>query len=163
VTKSTLRACGVAPHNDGVVCQHTEQPVTFPDGTVVLASGWLSRAAGQWRPSYGLYLDPSWAPVDWPHVMLDWPDFGVPTSTDAAVDEIRGAFSRARQGEAVEVACVGGHGRTGTVLACMAILAGVPVDQAVAWVRKVYCARAVQEPAQQYWIEQRAAKALDGH
>lgn len=142
-----------------MVCQHTEQAVVFPDGTQVLASGWLSRSAQEWRPDFGLYLDPSWEP-DWPHVMLDWPDFGVPAASDAAVQEIRAAFERAQSGEAVEVACVGGHGRTGTVLACMAILAGVPVAEAVAWVRGQYCARAVQEPGQQYWIEHRAAGAL---
>jgi protein-tyrosine phosphatase len=147
-------------HNCGVVCQHTEDVVSFPDGTRVLASGWLARGADAWRPSFGLYLDPSWTPVDWPHVMLDWPDFGVPAFTDEAVREIRAAYERARQGETVEVACVGGHGRTGTVLACMAVLAGVPVSEAVAWVRAAYCPRAVQEPAQQYWVEHRAAEGL---
>jgi hypothetical protein len=35
----------------------------------------------------------------------------------------------------------------------MAILAGVPADAAVEWVRSTYCRRAVQEPSQQYWIE----------
>jgi len=147
-------------HNCGVVCQHTEQVVRFPDGTQVLASGWLARGAEAWKPDFGLYLDPAWQPLDWPHVLLDWPDFGVPTETLVAVEAIRAAFERARRGEAVEVACVGGHGRTGTVLACMAILAGVPVSDAVAWVREAYCRRAVQEPAQQYWVEHRAAESF---
>jgi hypothetical protein len=147
-------------HNCGVVCQHTEQAVTFPDGTTVLASGWLARAPAAWRPDFGVYLDPSWEP-DWPHVMLDWPDFGIPKSTEVAVAEIQAAFERARRGESVEVACIGGHGRTGTVLACMAVIAGVPVKEAVSWVRGVYCVRAVQEPSQQYWVEHRAAPILD--
>jgi len=134
--------------------------VTFPDGTAVLASGWLARAPTAWRPDFGVYLDAAWQPVDWPHVLLDWPDFGVPTNSDLAVSQIRAAFERAKRGETVEVACIGGHGRTGTVLACMAILAGVPVSEAVAWVRAAYCTRAVQEPAQQYWLEHRAADAL---
>src|SRR5260370_41023744 len=84
--------------------------------------------------------------------MLDWPDFGVPGDAGAADREIRDAFERARAGQRVEVACVGGHGRTGTVLACMAILSGVPPEDAVEWVRQAYCRRAVQEPSQQYWI-----------
>jgi hypothetical protein len=41
----------------------------------------------------------------------------------------------------------------------MAILAGVPAAQAVDWVRSTYCPRAVQEPAQQYWIERWAERA----
>ena len=89
--------------------------------------------------------------------MLDWPDFGVPTDTEVATREIRAAFDRARAGQTVEVACIGGHGRTGTVLACMAILAGVPPDAAVAWVRRAYCSRAVQEPRQEYWVQHRFA------
>lgn len=143
-----------------MVCQHTEQTVTFPDGTQVLASGWLARGADAWKPDFGLYLDPSWQPVDWSHVLLDWPDFGIPPETDVAVEAIRAAFDRAQRGQAVEVACVGGHGRTGTVLACMAILAGIRVTEAVAWVRAAYCERAVQEPSQQYWLEHKAADAL---
>jgi hypothetical protein len=135
-----------------VVCQHTEDAVIFPDGTRVLASGWLQRKIGEPAPDFGLYLDPQWAP-SWPAVMLDWPDFGVPRDPDTADAQIRAAFERARAGQKVEVACIGGHGRTGTVLACMAILAGVPADAAVEWVRSTYCRRAVQEPSQQYWIE----------
>jgi protein-tyrosine phosphatase len=91
-------------------------------------------------------------------VLLDWPDFGVPADASTADREIRAAFERARQGERVEVACVGGHGRTGSVLACMAVLAGVPAAEAVEWVRSRYCRRAVQEPSQQYWVERWAAR-----
>ena len=135
-----------------MVCQHTEDTVLFPDGTQVLASGWLQRKPDEPAPEFGLYLDPQWRPTG-PAVMLDWPDFGVPTDRSAADREIGAAFARARAGERVEVACIGGRGRTGTVLACMAILAGVPPDEAVEWVRSTYCRRAVQEPSQQYWID----------
>jgi hypothetical protein len=140
-----------------MVCQHTEDSVTFPDGTRVLASGWLQRKHGEPTPDFGLYLDPQWQPTG-PSVMLDWPDFGVPTDRATADSEIRGAFARARAGERVEVACIGGHGRTGTVLACMAILGGVPPSEAVSWVRSTYCQRAVQEPSQQYWIDRFAER-----
>ena len=149
-----MRRTTLSEHNGCVVCQHTEVPVIFPDGTRVLASGWLQRSAEDTHPDYGLYLDPSWTPT-WPHVLLDWPDLGVPTDDFLASSEIAQAFARAKRGETVEVACVGGHGRTGTVLACMAILAGVPPDDAVAWVRAAYCSRAVQEPRQEYWVQHR--------
>jgi hypothetical protein len=141
-----------------VVCVHTEQTVIFPDETRVLASGWLQRKPGELAPDFGLYLDPQWHPTG-PAVVLDWPDFGVPVDRAVADREIRGAFARARAGERVEIACIGGHGRTGTVLACMAILAGVPAAEAVRWVRAAYCPRAVQEPSQQYWIERFAERA----
>src|SRR5260370_30621533 len=98
-------------HNCYVVCQHTEDSVTFPDGTRVLASGWFERKTGEPTSDFGLYLDPQWTP-HWPCVLLDWPDFGVPLDASRARREIRLAFERARAGDRVELPCVGGHGRT---------------------------------------------------
>ena len=55
--------------------------------------------------------------------------------------------------------CLGGSGRTGTVLACMAVLAGVPGDEAVAWVRGAYRAQAVETPEQEAWVLWFASRA----
>ena len=144
-----------------MVCRHAEDTVVFPDGTRVLASAWLQRGAEDTPPDFGLYLDPAWTP-SWPAALLEWPDFGVPTDSEQADAAIEDAFARAKAGERVEIACIGGHGRTGTVLACMAILAGVKADEAVAWVRAHYCERAVQEPSQQYWIEEGFSRRRGG-
>ena len=54
--------------------------------------------------------------------------------------------------ERVEITCGGGTGRTGTVIACMAVLAGVPVEAAVAWTRAHYRPRAVETPWQRRWV-----------
>jgi hypothetical protein len=64
----------------------------------------------------------------------------------------RSPFARAREGELVEVGCIGGSGRTGTVLACMAVLAGIPPTEAVAWVRATYRADAVETSEQEEWV-----------
>ncbi len=48
--------------------------------------------------------------------------------------------------------CIGGLGRTGTVLACMAILAGIPAGHAVDWVREHYDPAAVETPEQEQWV-----------
>ena len=61
------------------------------------------------------------------------------------------AFDRAAT-ERVEVACGGGTGRTGTALACLAVLAGTPPDEAVAFVRAGYRSRAVETPAQRRFV-----------
>ena len=50
------------------------------------------------------------------------------------------------------VACGGGVGRTGTALACIAQLAGVPADEAVTWVRERYHRRAVETPWQRRYV-----------
>jgi protein-tyrosine phosphatase len=54
--------------------------------------------------------------------------------------------------ERVEVACGGGQGRTGTALACLAVLDGVPPEEAVAWVRAHYRRRAVETPGQARFV-----------
>ena len=60
-----------------------------------------------------------------------------------------------------EVGCQGGIGRTGTVIACWAILDGVAATEAVDWVRAHYLARAVETPVQEWWVEWFGAH-LDG-
>ncbi|MGH3985149.1 MAG: protein-tyrosine phosphatase family protein [Pseudonocardiaceae bacterium] len=62
-------------------------------------------------------------------------------------------YLRARSGAAREVACVGGTGRTGTVIACMAILARHPAYDAVGWARPHYRPEAVETPGQRRWIK----------
>ena len=54
--------------------------------------------------------------------------------------------------ERVEVACAGGHGRTGTALACLAILDGVPSSEAVAFVRQGYDPHAVETFRQRRYV-----------
>jgi protein-tyrosine phosphatase len=49
--------------------------------------------------------------------------------------------------ERAEVGCMGGRGRTGTALACVAVLDGVPADQAVDYVRRHYHPDAVETEA----------------
>jgi Protein-tyrosine phosphatase len=125
--------------------------VVFPDGTAVDACGLRDRRAEASDRDFGLYMDPRWAPT-WPAELIEWEDFGVPADPQRAAAQIRGAFERACSGERVEVGCAGGLGRTGTVLACMAVLAGVPSTEAVAWVRATYDARAVETPQQEEFV-----------
>jgi protein-tyrosine phosphatase len=99
-------------------------------------------------PSFGLYLDERWSPP-WQHAHLEWPDFGVPADIDALRTALLDLLERSRRGESVEVGCLGGHGRTGTALACLAVLAGVPPANAVAWVRANYCRKAVETREQE--------------
>jgi protein-tyrosine phosphatase len=60
-------------------------------------------------------------------------------------------LERARS-ERVEIACGGGLGRTGTALACLAVLDGVPPGEAVAFIREQYHPRAVETPWQRRFV-----------
>ncbi len=125
-------------------------PVVLPDGTQLTAASFDPAApyARARDPDYGLYLDSRWQPP-WDHGHADWPDFGVPANAEAVVEALSAAAERARSGRNVEVGCLGGHGRTGTALACLAVLAGCPARDAVAWVRSSYCTKAVETPEQE--------------
>ncbi|WP_414672326.1 hypothetical protein [Lentzea sp.] len=61
-----------------------------------------------------------------------------------AADALREAWSRARQAGGARLRR--GHGRTGTSLACLAVLDGVPAAEAVTYVRARYDRRAVETP-----------------
>jgi protein-tyrosine phosphatase len=52
----------------------------------------------------------------------------------------------------VEVACGGGFGRTGTALACLAVLDGVDPAHAVDFVRAGYLRHAVETPWQRRFV-----------
>lgn len=127
--------------------------VVLPDRTPVMASSFdvADPYTRDPQPNYGLYFDPLWQPP-WPHDQVDWPDLGVPTDRAELVAALRSMLGRARAGERVEVGCHGGHGRTGTALAVMAILTGHPAAEAVEWVRTTYCADAIETAEQERFV-----------
>ena len=103
-------------------------------------------------PDFGLYLlgrQPQLPP--WDARWIRWPDFRLPADRSDAHAALNQAWRRAAA-ERVEVTCSGGRGRTGTALACLAVLDGVPSDEAVAYVRRRYDPRAVETPWQRRYV-----------
>jgi hypothetical protein len=135
----------------------TWEPATA--GVLRLPSGRLVRGRGLLRhrpkgpvPAFALYLLGHRPPVvPWESKWLRWHDFWLPADHTATAHALREAWERAET-ERVEVACAGGHGRTGTALACLAVLDGVPNGDAVAYVRKHYNRRAVETPWQRRYV-----------
>jgi hypothetical protein len=109
-------------------------------------------------PDYGLYLGSRRlrrrhdGDLHWPHHWVDWPDFLLPGDRSDAIARIRALHDHARSGDQVEVACGSGIGRTGTVIACLAVLAGLSPQEAVPWTRANYHHRAVETPWQRAWV-----------
>lgn len=107
---------------------------------------------GESQPTFALYLLARRPPpVEWEHRWLRWPDFGLPTDRADAAQALREAWTRTDV-DRVEVACSGGRGRTGTALACIAVLDGVPAREAVAYVRRNYSRHAVETPWQRRFV-----------
>ncbi|CAL9592247.1 hypothetical protein SUDANB121_05281 [Nocardiopsis dassonvillei] len=103
-------------------------------------------------PDLGVYLlGRAPAPVPWESRWVRWPDFRLPADPAALAGELAGALERAAD-ERVEFACLGGRGRTGTALSCLAVLDGVPPGEAVAYVREYYSPHAVETRRQERFV-----------
>jgi hypothetical protein len=128
--------------------------VELRDGTAVTAVTFLGDGPYDRDPApdFGLYLDERWDPP-WPHEQVAWPDFGLPGDAGGLRTALADLLDRARAGDQVELGCLGGHGRTGTALACLAVLTGTPPGDAVDWVRAHYCPKAVETDAQRGFVE----------
>lgn len=125
--------------------------VALPGRTVVRGRGVQNPLPGGREPDFGLYLGVDYHPR-WAHERLEWPDFGLPRDAATAAAAIEEMYERARDGECVEAACRAGKGRTGTVIACLAVLDGLRADHAVSWTRHHFHHRAVQTPWQRRWV-----------
>ena len=126
--------------------------VELPSGRLVRCRGLRSPLPEDAPPELGVYLLGSPPPaVPWDSRWIRWPDFRLPADLDAAQEVLREAWERAADVR-VEVACAGGRGRTGTALACLAVLDGVPAEEAVLWVRERYHPRAVETPWQRQFV-----------
>jgi hypothetical protein len=124
----------------------------LPSGRLIRGRGLRGPDPGGPDPQFGLYVVR--APmhgVPWEFRWVPWPDFGLPADPAAARDAVAEAWERSAT-ERVEVACMGGMGRTGTALACIAVLDGVPAGAAVGYVRRHYQRRAVETPGQRRFV-----------
>jgi protein-tyrosine phosphatase len=120
----------------------------LPSGRLVRGRGLRHPLPSGPAPDFGVVLLGAEPPASgWETRWVRWPDFRLPAEPDRAREVLREAWRRAAD-ERVEVVCGGGRGRTGTALACLAILDGVPPGEAVAYVRRHYHPRAVETPWQ---------------
>ena len=126
--------------------------LSLPSGRLIRGRGLHRPLPDDTLPEFGVYLlNKRPEPVLWEARWVPWPDFRLPTDRHDAQDALGEAWRRAA-GERVEIACGGGRGRTGTALACLAVLDGVPPREAVAYVREHYDPRAVETPWQRRYV-----------
>jgi len=124
----------------------------LPSGRLIRGRGLRRPGPGGPDPEFGLYVVGSAVHgVPWEYRWVAWPDFRLPADPAAAREAFAEAWERSAA-QRVEVACMGGHGRTGTALACIAVLDGVPAREAVGYVRRHYSPRAVETPGQRRFV-----------
>lgn len=135
--------------------------LALPSGRLIRGRALRGVAVSCAQPEFGLYLLGARPPtVAWEARWVQWPDFRLPVYRADAEDALREAWRRSAA-ERVEIACAGGVGRTGTALACVAVLDGVPARDAVAYVRTRYRRRAVETPWQRRYVRRFAAAPGD--
>ncbi|XRO75426.1 protein-tyrosine phosphatase family protein [Methanocaldococcus sp. 28A] len=135
-------------HN-GEVCIFGLRPASFPNfpfhlldrigGFVILDELWLK----SWYEimEYPIKIQTLYVPIE---------DYSIPTveDMDLIVDFIKFHVSKNKE---VVVSCIGGHGRTGTILAVWAGLNGV--KNPIKYVREHYCQYAVETEEQEEFVK----------
>jgi hypothetical protein len=126
--------------------------VALPSGRLVRGRGLRHAMPSGHPPTFGVYLLGGPPPeFGWTSRWVRWPDFRLPADPAELRSVLAELLERAGS-ERAEIACGGGRGRTGTALACLAVLDGVPAVEAVAWVREHYHPGAVETPWQRRYV-----------
>ena len=133
---------------------HAPGVLRLPSGRRVRGRSWLEEPV--YPPSFSVVLAGRARATDWTTRWVAWPDFWLPRDPEALRTALEEALWRA-DAERVEVTCRGGIGRTGTALACLAVLDGVPRGEAVAFVRRGYHPNAAETPWQRRFVRRFAA------
>lgn len=140
----------------GTECYHYQTEFNLPSGVTLYASRLHDHdpQEGDIIPDMGCYLSPSWIP-DTIAYHIGWEDLGLPYIPIWQVLYIaRDLMRLARDDFRVEIGCIGGHGRTGTMLAIMVMMdePGLTHEQAIQYVRHHYCSQAIETVEQEKWL-----------
>jgi hypothetical protein len=134
----------------------------LPSGRTIRGRGLRDPMPSGHAPDLGVYLLGRRPPeFGWTSRWIRWPDFRLPADPAQARKILTEAWRRSAS-ERVEVACGGGRGRTGTALSCIAVLDGVPPQDAVEYVRAGYHPGAVETPWQRRFVRRFAADGKQG-
>ena len=145
------------------LCSHYRVPLDVGGGTILASSQREWKLGKAPHTEAGVYLDWSWlrklgiighnirCAGGYPAVILDWPDMGTPRKRELAL-----AIAWTRRyldaGKSVEVACIGGHGRTGTFIGCVLREYGFKAEVAIKIVREVVCKKCIETAPQEKLI-----------
>lgn len=153
---STYKGTSFAWHT----CIHAMQAFSLPGGlTAYGSSHWDSKHRTE-EPDLAVYLDSCWQPRCIAF-HLGWQDYGLPyLSVEQVLTVARTALATAKEGKTVETGCMGGHGRTGSFLAILHMLAQQedrpdrPVNALTAKfdVWDHYCRHAIETASQEWYL-----------
>lgn len=155
-------------------CEHFRDPIDI-GGYTLLASEhtWRGDIYAEPLPDIAVYLSTLWDDIfvtaerhgecpyfdeappvgtPYPTVLVDWTDGGA-IPADLLDWLVKGVIQNLESGNLVEVGCTGGHGRTGTLIACvLGRVEQLDARSAILALRKRYCKKAVETLAQLYLV-----------
>ncbi|MDP2916747.1 MAG: hypothetical protein Q8O16_02325 [Dehalococcoidia bacterium] len=157
-------------------CSHWREPVCIGRYVVTCSSlfaGARAKTDGLLPPpDYGIYLAGQWREKlgdiwtngatirsvarerPYPALVIDWMDMAgmTPDKLNQLVEICR---NKMRQGKSIDIGCLQGHGRSGTLLACLlARVEHLSAARAVEEVHWRYCQHAVETQSQQKAVEE---------
>ncbi len=124
-----------------------------------LDGGWLWKLTGIAGIGIGLTNESSY--YDWPFMVIKWPDMGTLEDDDMTniLSYLKGKLEAK---ESIEIGCIGGHGRTGTLLAMLRVyIGGMGAKESIESIRKDYCDHAVESKKQVEAIYKVAGEKYD--
>lgn len=74
-------------------------------------------------------------------------DMQAPNHLESFIKLVDYIIAELKTGKKIHIGCIGGHGRTGTVLAAV-VAKGLGITDAITWVRERYCVKAVESKSQ---------------
>lgn len=132
-------------------CRHYGAVIDIQGVKFYASSVKSKRGPDDFVPDFGLYLDDVWNPY-WRNEFILWADHGTPVHPVIAFEQILSAVEMAVDGIEVEIGCIGGHGRTGTALACAGVILGMEPEEAIKHVRTAYCKEAIESASQEWYV-----------
>ena len=135
---------------------HTPPQSQPPDISLYFDSSWLNKIGG----TIGTRKVP-WAikpQREWYYV--PWPDMQA-LDIEALMPMLTWTVQQLLDGKRIEAGCFGGHGRTGTFVACMMVACGWKGKDAIKEVRNNYCKSAIESASQEKLIEEELPKWIN--
>ena len=155
-------------------CKHFMDEFKLEEGLVIYASA-DTDAPANWKrekedvPDLGVYLYSGWLRDElsttpglevpwgykesWPMAHLEWMDYNVPDPKEWGLSAAKWVIEQIESGKRVETGCMGGHGRTGTFLACILAVQGIKPGEAIKRVRETYCKEAIENSKQADYVK----------
>jgi len=139
-----------------VRCWDDHKPIKISNGEV------LGAARAHPQKGYDIYIGLDYGmqfqTKNWPwqknggtgpvEFLFPIPDMSVPKDVKNFKKMIVWMLGQLDDGKRIQVGCIGGHGRTGLVLAALVQVAGIAPRKAIQWVRKHHCKKAVESESQ---------------